>query len=193
MKSKVEYPIVSPKAFGENVIGSTAADKPHKFIGRNVTVYGKDIARNFPKQYYKFTFKIEGLDNNILRTAFAGHEVSRAYMSKNVRIGSTRIDSVIREVSEDGYQITLKPIVITSKNICSSIAFKLRRELSKFLKLYIQKNTLEAITNEIMSDELQGYLKKSLNAIYPINILEIRKSEVKKFKVKDTGVRAEGQ
>jgi ribosomal protein S3AE len=110
-------------------------------------------------------------------------------MSKNVRVGSTRIDSYIREVSEDGYQVTLKPIVITSKNICSSIAAKLRKELSKFLKLYIQNNTLEAITKEIMSDELQGYLKKSLNAIYPINILEIRKSEIKKVKVKEAEIK----
>jgi ribosomal protein S3AE len=190
MKSKLEYPIVSPKIFGEKPIGSTAADKPAKFIGRNVTIYGKAIEKNFPKQYYKFTFKIEKLEDNVLKTGFVGHEVSRAYMSKNVRVGSTRIDSVVKEISEDGYAVTLKPIVITSKNICSSIAAKLRKELSKFLKLYIQKNTLEAITKEIMSDELQGYLKKSLNAIYPINILEIRKSEVRKFKVKDTGVKA---
>jgi len=188
MKSKLEYPILSPKTFGEKPIGSTAADKPAKFIGRNVTVYGRAIERNFPKQYYKFTFKIEKLEDNMLKTGFVGHEVSRAYMSKNVRVGSTRIDSVIKEISEDGYEIKLKPIVITSKNICSSIAAKLRKELSKFLKLYIQKNNLETITNEIMSDELQGYLKKSLNAIYPINILEIRKSEVRKFKVKDTGL-----
>jgi ribosomal protein S3AE len=82
MKSKVEYPIVSPKIFGEKPIGSTAADKPAKFIGRNVTIYGRAIDRSFPKQYYKFTFKVEKLENNILKTVFVGHEVSRPICPK---------------------------------------------------------------------------------------------------------------
>lgn len=185
MKTKTDYPILCPKFFGEKVIGSTPADKPNKLIGRNLTVYGRQIDKRFPKHYYKFTFKINELDGENLKTAFVGHEVSRAYMSRNVRLFSTRIDSYIRGVSEDGYLVTLKPILITSTNVCSSIAVKLRKELSKFLRLYIQKNDMETITKEIMSDELQGYLKKSLNAIYPINTLEIRKSEVKKLKKKE--------
>ncbi|MBN2095756.1 MAG: hypothetical protein JW727_06940 [Candidatus Aenigmarchaeota archaeon] len=185
MKAKAEYPIVAPKFFGEKVIGTTSADKPHKCFGRNVMIYGRALERNFPKQYYKFTFKIGQLEDGVFKTDFVGHEVSRAYMSKNVRVLTTRIDTVIKEVSEDGYDITLKPVIITSKNICSSVCFKLRKELSKFLRLYIQKNDLETITKEIMSDELQGYLKKSLNAIYPINTLEIRKSEVKKHVAKE--------
>lgn len=184
MKAKLEYPIVSPKSFGEKAIGSTSSDKVHKMMGRNVTVYGKSIEKNFPKQYYKFTFKIDRLEDGVLKTEFIGHEVSRAYMSKNVRTFSTRIDSYIREVSEDGYEVTLKPIVITSKNICSTVAAKLRKELSKFLRLYIQKNNLETMTKEIISDELQGYLKKSLNSIYPINLLEIRRSQVRKLRPK---------
>jgi len=184
MKAKLEYPIVSPKFFGEKIIGSTSSDKTHKMMGRNVTVYGKSIEKGFPKQYYKFTFKVDRLEDGVLKTDFIGHEVSRAYMSKNVRVLSTRVDSYIKEISEDGYEITLKPIIITSKNICSTVAAKLRKELSKFLRLYIQKNNLETITKEIMSDELQGYLKKSLNAIYPINLLEIRKSEVRKLRPK---------
>ncbi|MGC9310611.1 MAG: hypothetical protein ACP5E4_02700 [Candidatus Aenigmatarchaeota archaeon] len=180
MKAKTEYPIVSPKFLGEVSLGMTSADKPHKVIGRNLTVYGRQLERNFPKHYYKFRFKIAALDGDTLRTDFIGHEVSRTYMSRNVRLLSTRIDTNIKEISEDGYEIVLKPIVITSKNICSSVAAKLRKELSKFLRLYIQRNDMETITKEIMSDELQSYLKKSLNAIYPINILEIRKSEIRK-------------
>jgi ribosomal protein S3AE len=182
MKNKLEYPIISPKFLGERNIGFTLADKPHKMVGRNLTVYGRQVDKNLPKHYFKFTFKISGIDGETLKADFIGHEVSRAYISRHVHTGSTRIDSFVKGVSEDGQVVILKPIIVTPTNICTSIVSKLRKELSKFLRLYIQNNDVETITKEIMSDELQGYLKKSLNAIYPINILEIRKSEVKPLK-----------
>jgi len=178
-KIKKEYEIILPKIFGEKVIGKTMADKPDKVIGRKFSVYFRDIDKKTQKYYYKFYFKINKVENDRALTTIAGHEVSRSFISKNVKKFSTRIDGYIKEETKDGKKLILKPIVVTAKNVQTSIAKNIRKKMKNFLELFISGNNFEQIINKILSDELQRDAKKILNTIYPISVVEIRKSEVK--------------
>jgi small subunit ribosomal protein S3Ae len=178
-KLKNEFEIKLPKLFKEKIVGKTFADKDHKIIGRKFTVYAKDIWDKTQKYYYKFNFKIDKIGEKGITTSFIGHEVSRAFISKNVKKSSTRIDLYVKGKTKDGIIFVLKPIVITTMNVKTSIARSIRKEIRKFIELYIKENNLDKIIKEIISDDLQRDLKKSLNAIYPVSIVEIRKSEVK--------------
>ena len=178
-KPKQEFEIRLPKLFGKKIIGKTFADKPKKIGGRKFTVYAKDIWDKTQKYYYKFDFKVDGIKDKELITSFRGHQISRAFISKNVRKFSTRIDLYIREKTKDGIDLILKPLIITTMNVKTSIVKSIRKEAKKFLELYIRENTLNKIVQDIISDDLQRDLKKSLNAIYPISIVEIRKTEVR--------------
>lgn len=178
-KSKQEFEIRTPELFGEKTIGKTFADKSKKLVGRKFTVYAKDIWERSQKYYYKFDFKVEGLEDNNLVTSFKGHDISRAFISKFVRKFSTRIDLYVKGKTKDNFTLVLKPLIITTMNVKTSVAENIRKEVRRFLELYIKENTLDRIVQDIISDDLQRDLKKSLNAIYPISTLEIRKSEVK--------------
>ncbi len=178
-KPKQEFEIKTPKLFGEKAVGKTFAEKSKNIIGRKFTVYAKDIWERSQKYYYKFDFKIEDLKDDKLVTSFKGHEISRAFISKSVRKFSTRIDLYIKGKTKSDFILVLKPLIITTMNVKTSVSRNIRREVKRFLELYIRENTLDKIVQDIISDNLQRDLKKSLNAIYPISTVEIRKSEVK--------------
>jgi len=178
-KSKQEIEIKTPKLFGEKIIGKTFADKPKKILGRRFSVYARDILERGQKYYYKFNFKVEHLEEDKVVASFKGHDISRAFISKSVRKFSTRIDLYVKGKTKDNFTVVLKPLIITTMNVKTSVAKNIRREVKRFLELYIRENILDRIVQDIISDDLQRDLKKSLNAIYPISILEIRKSEVK--------------
>ncbi|HIE41418.1 MAG TPA: hypothetical protein EYP80_02015 [Candidatus Aenigmarchaeota archaeon] len=178
-KLKKEFEIKLPRLFDEKIIGKTFVDKPKKIIGRKLIIYARDIWENTQKYYYKFAFKINEVKENEALVEFVGHEIARAFISKNVKRHSTRIGLYIKGNTRDGIMLVLKPIVITTKKVKTSIARSIRNEMKKFLELYISENNIDKIIRDIISDDLQRYLKKSLNIIYSISIVEIRKSEVK--------------
>ena len=178
-KPKKEFNIKLPKLFDEKIIGKTLADHQRKIIGRKFTIYAKDIWENTPKYYYKLSFRIDSVENSNAIASFIGHEISRAFISKNVKKNSTRIDSYIKGITKDNATIVLKPIVITAKRVKTSVASAIRKEMNKFLELYIKENSVDKIIKDIVSDDLQKDLRKTLNVIYPLSVVEIRKSELK--------------
>lgn len=178
-KSKKEYQITLPKLFGEKVIGITKADKPDKIIGRKFSIYLRDIDEKAQKYYYKFEFKVSKVGGDKALTSFVGHEVSRSFISKSVKKFSTRINGYIKEKTKDGKILILKPLIVTAKNVQTSVAKSIRKKIENFLELYISGNDFEDIINKMLSDELQRDSKKVLNTIYPISVVEIRKSEIK--------------
>ncbi|OYT43669.1 MAG: hypothetical protein B6U88_00205 [Candidatus Aenigmarchaeota archaeon ex4484_56] len=179
MKKKKEFTIILPKFFGEKPIDKTIADKADKVINRKFTKYSKDIFENPQKYYYKFSFKINKVnEDDTATTQLVGHEISTDVLSKSVRKFTTRIDTRVKGITEDNVEIIIKAIIITAKNVKINIAKKIRAETIKFLKLYITKNQLDKIMKDLISDDLQRDIKKSLNSIYPIGIVEIRKTEI---------------
>jgi small subunit ribosomal protein S3Ae len=178
-KPKKEFKIKLPKLFDEKIIGKTFADKPKKIIGRKLIIYAKDIWENTLKYYYKLCFRIDSIKENDAITSFVGHEVSRAFISKNVKKNSTRIDLYVKGNTKDNKVLVLKPIVITTRRVKTSVAKAIRNEMKKFLELYIKENSLDKIVKDIVSDDLQRDLRKTLNVIYPLSVVEIRKSELK--------------
>lgn len=178
-KLKKEYQIILPKLFGEKIIGKTKADKPDKVVGRKFSIYLRDIDEKAQKYYYKFDFKINKVEGDKAKTSFVGHEVSKSFVSKNIKKFSTRIDGYIKEKTKDGIELILKPLVVTAKNVQTSVAKSIRKKIENFLELYISGNDFEKIINNILDDELQRDSKKILNTIYPISVVEIRKSEIK--------------
>jgi len=178
-KTKKEFDIVLPKLFGEKTIAKTIADKPSKVVGRNLSVYAREIDEKSRKYYYKFNFKIVKVEDNKALTSFIGHEVSRSFISENVKKFSTRIDGYVKKKTKDDIELCLKVFIVTAKNVKTSIARNIRKKAKNFLELYISGNEFDKIINRILIDELQRDLKKILNTIYPISVVEIRKSEVK--------------
>ncbi len=181
MKGKVkkEYQILLPKLFGEKIIGRTISDKPDKITGRKFSVYARNIDPNIRKYYYKFNFKIIKIEENKAITSLAGYEVSRSFISKSVKEFSTRIDGYVIGKTKDDIEVILKPFVVTAKNVKSSIASNIRKKIEEYLKSYISDNNLETIIKRILNDDLQRDVKKILNIIYPISVIEIRKIQIK--------------
>ncbi len=177
-KMKKEFRIISPKFFGRTVIGVTRADKPDKIIGRKLSLYARDINKNMKKYYYKFHFKITDVEEDKANCSLAGYEVSKSYLSKNIRKFSTRIDGRIAGKTKDGKEIVLKVFVITTRNVQTSVSKVIRQRIENFINLSLSGTEFDALMNKILNDELQRDLKRVLNIIYPISTVEIMKAEI---------------
>ncbi|MCK4730035.1 MAG: hypothetical protein KAT28_01830 [Candidatus Aenigmarchaeota archaeon] len=177
-KIKKEFQIIAPKFFGGAAIGITRADKPDKIIGRKLSIYAGDLNKNMKKYYYKFHFKITDIEEDKANCAFVGYEVSKSYLSKNIRKFSTRIDGRIKGKTKDDKEIVLKVFVTTVKNVQTSVAKVIRQKIENFIDLSLLGNELDALMTKILNDELQRDLKKVLNIIYPISTVEIMKAEI---------------
>ncbi|RLJ00447.1 MAG: hypothetical protein DRP06_01970 [Candidatus Aenigmatarchaeota archaeon] len=177
-KIKKEFQITAPKLFGNVKIGVTRADKPDKIIGRKFSIYACDLNKNMKKYYYKFHFKITDVEEDKANCSLAGYEVSKSYLSKNIRKFSTRIDGRIKGKTKDGKEIVLKVFVITAKNVQTSVSKVIRQKIENFINLSLSGTDLEVLMNKIFKDELQRDLKRVLNIIYPISTVEIMKAEI---------------
>ena len=181
MKGKVkkEFNILLPKLFGEKTISKTMADKPEKIMGRKFSVYARDASPETQKYYYKFSFKVTNIEGDNAITSFVGHEVSRSFVSRCVKSDSTRIDGYVVGKTKDDVELILKPFIVTPRKVKSSVATSIRIKLEDYLKTYVSKNNLDVIVKQILSDDLQRKLKKTISIVYPINLIEIRKTEIK--------------
>lgn len=178
-KTKKEFQIVLPKIFKEKAVGITKADKPEKITGRKFSLYLRDIDEKAQKYYYKFYFKITKVEGNEALTSIVGAEVSRSFVSKSIKRFSTRINGYVKEKTKDGKELILKPLVVTAKNVQTSVARNIRKKMENFLELFISGNEFEKIMEKILNDELQRDSKKILSTIYPVSVIEIRKIELK--------------
>ncbi|MCK4429151.1 MAG: hypothetical protein KAU95_02155 [Candidatus Aenigmarchaeota archaeon] len=181
MKGKVkkEFNILLPKLFGERVVSKTMADKPDKIMGRKFSVYARDVSPETQKYYYKFSFKVTKIEDDKAMCSFVGHEVSRSFISRCVKTDSTRIDGYVICKTKDDVELILKPFIVTPRKVKSSVATDIRIKLEDSLKTHVSKNNLDAIVKGILSDDLQRKLKKTISLVYPINLIEIRKTEIK--------------
>ena len=71
------YEIISPKMFGEKVVGETLAVDPKSLVGRKIEVSLMELSRNYSQFYIKLEFRVEKVEGNKAFTTFVGHDIMR--------------------------------------------------------------------------------------------------------------------
>jgi small subunit ribosomal protein S3Ae len=177
-RTKDWYFINSPSYFGGTNIGSTPSDDPEKLIGRVVSVTLYDLTGDFSQQHMKLFFQIVNLNGNDAETIFKGHEYSNDYLKSLVRRRSTRVDSIQRITTADGYVLRISTVVFTVKRINDSQKTSIRHNINKIVKEKAQSLNFDQFIQETVLGKIASDIYNEAKKIVPIRHIGIRKSKL---------------
>ena len=177
LKGKEWYTLVSPKVFGEKVIGETPVGDPKTIKDRVISLSLINLTNNPSKYYFKFSFKIKDVKDKKCSTEFHGFQCLRDYISRMVRHGVLRIDNNHVITTKDGVKLRVKTIALTSSKGKKEIEIALRKFIKEKLEKDISNSTLDDFIRKVLDDSIKRPIITEGSKIYPIYKFEFRKVE----------------
>ncbi len=178
LRGKKWYSIIAPEMFKEKVIGETPVGDPKTLTGRRLDVHLINLIDDLSKYYIKFYFKVKEVKDDKAYTEFDGFECLRDYISRMMRYGIARTDTVQDLTTKDGKKLRVKSITITSKKIKKNVEISLKLFVEEKIKKNIEVSKLDEFLKKTINDTLKNSILKEGSKIYPIRSFEIRKVEV---------------
>lgn len=178
MKGKEWYSLIAPKLFNEKIIGETPAGDTKTLIGRTIEVYLINLIDDLSKYYIKFYFKVVDIKEKNVYTEFAGYECLRDYISRMIRYGIKRVDTIQDLTTEDKKKIRIKAIIITRKKIKNNVVMTLKKFVKDKIKKEVESSKMDELIEKIINDTIKESIMNEGDKIYPIRAFEIRKIEM---------------
>jgi small subunit ribosomal protein S3Ae len=177
LKGKGWYTLVAPKMFEHKVLGKTPAGDPETMSNRKVDISIINLMSNPSKYYLKFKFRVVKLDGDKAITEFDGMQCLRDYISRMVRHGVTRLDTVQDLTTKDGIKVRVKTITLISKKSRKEIEVQMRKYIKESTKVAVDGLKLDEFLGKILDDSLKRQIVNEGSKIYPIRAFEIRRIE----------------
>ncbi len=174
VKKKVWCKVLASKLFGQKEIGESYLASPDSAIGRTLKINLKDLTGNMKDQNGYVVFEITKVNGNMLQTTIRGYEITAAFVKRSVRKNTNRLDDYFEFVSKDGKKVVIKSLMITLHKVNRSICSELRRQLQNGLNEEIARNDFEVFFGNLVSNRIQGGLRKRLAKVYPVRDIVLR-------------------
>ena len=174
---KMWYDILAPAMFGSPVVGQTLAAEPKQMIGRVLKISFPDLGIESRKFYLKVGMRVESVDGMKALTKFIGHDTTSERIYRMVQRHSRRVDCIQDVQTKDG-KIRVKTVAIIPQRVGTSIKDAVRAKVRETVEQFVSNVTIEDFFRAVVEDKLQLAIKEACKKIYPIGIVEIRKSEV---------------
>jgi small subunit ribosomal protein S3Ae len=172
------YEIVSPKMFGEKVVGETLSVDPKFLMGRILNISFANISQDFSKFFIKMEFQVEKVEGQKAFTKFIGYEIMRERLFRMIRRRSKKVDTVQDTETKDGINFRIKSIFILKGNATTSARNAARVKAKEVIAATAKVNTLEKLVNMMITGELQKKIRQECRKIAPVGSVEIRRAEI---------------
>ena len=178
-KAKRWYTIRAPRhPWHFKVIGETLGEEDELLIGRMYEITQQEVDGDFSKMHVKLKFRVTEVIGQDAITEFAGHEVLKDHVRRQVRRYRGKVDDVIDTITEDGYYVRIKPFLITQGRVKTSQKQGIRDACRDVILQAAARNTWIALQKMILSGELEESLEKAARKIASMKIVMIRKSQL---------------
>ena len=172
------YEIMSPKMFGEKVVGETLSVDPKYLLGRKVAVSLMEVSRNYSQFYIKLELQIDRVEGSRAYTKFVGHDIMRERVYRMVQRYGRRVD-VIRDVTtKDGVRLRVKAVFMLIRRVGTSTKNAARAYAAELIDGIAKENKFEELVGMIIRNELQMELKRKCSKVYPVGSMEVRRTEL---------------
>ncbi|MFP4403045.1 MAG: hypothetical protein ACLFPJ_01690 [Candidatus Woesearchaeota archaeon] len=179
-KKKKWVKIVSPKDFGNVVLGESLVMKPETLVGKTIEVSLMSLKRDVKKQNVNVKFLITNFTNNQANTKLLSFKMIPSFIKRMIRRSKDRIDLSFVCQTKDNLTIRIKPLLITMNNTSNSVLTTLRKKAEFLITQYVKKNDYNKVMDDIINYRIQKELKKQLKTIYPLRLVEIRIVQLQK-------------
>lgn len=179
-KAKRWYSIRAPRnPYSFKVIGETLSENPENVVGRIHEVTQNELDNDFTKMHIKLKFRVTEVLNQDAITEFIGHEVQRDHFRRQVRRNRGKVDMVIDVVSEDGFYVRFKLVVISPKRIKSSMKTVIRNIVKDRLYKVASTTTWLKLQASLLNGNLENEVKDSCSSIHSVRSVVFHKTELR--------------
>ena len=109
--------------------------------------------------HVKLRFRVNETLSQDALTEFIGHEVQRDHFRRQIRRNRGKVDLVVDVVTEDGYFIRYKMVMISSRRIKSSQATSMRNAATDLLYTRAASTTWLKIQEALLDGSLENEVK----------------------------------
>ena len=178
-KSKRWFTIRAPRnPWSFRVLGETLAEETDQLIGRKFEIMQNELDGDFSKMHVKVIFRVtEALGGDVL-TEFVGHDVLKDHIRRQVRRHRGKIDDTVDVVSEDGYYIRFKPLVISRSRIKSSQKAEMRTRARDAILQIGATSTWIQLQKFVLDGTMESKVKEAVSTISPVRTVMIRRSQL---------------
>ena len=178
-KAKRWYTIRAPRTpWSFRVIGETLAEDPSQLIGRNYEVIQNELDGDFSKMHVKVVFKVIDVLGNDAITEFVGHELLKDHVRRQVRRDRGKIDDTIDVVTEDGFYVRFKPLMISRARIKSSQKQQMRTIARDIILTTGATSTWFKLQAATLDGTLENKIKEAVSKIQPVRTVVIRRTQL---------------
>ncbi len=172
------YKIIAPNIFNDVEVSETLTDDPKKLKNRLMKIGLKKVMQNSDKHYVYVFLQVKSIEGEKALTVLKGHDCTRSYIFRLARKGSTKLDIIQDVKTKDGSKIRVKLVAITLKRTESATKHDLRAKISEMVVNAAAEKDFNGFMTEIFLNSLQKKILRSVKTIYPLRVLEVRKTEV---------------
>jgi len=178
-KSKRWYSIRAPRnPWSFRIIGETLAEEPEMLVGRNYEIMQNELDGDFSKMHVKIRFRVTEVLGNDAITEFNGHQMMQDHVRRQVRRDRGKIDDTVDVVTEDGFYVRFKPLILTRERVKSSQKNEIRAIARDSILKAGASSTWVAIQKSVMDGELEAMIKEEASKISPIRMVMIRRTQL---------------
>ena len=178
-KAKRWYTIRAPRQpWHFKVIGETLGEEDELLIGRMYEITQQEVDGDFSKMHVKLKFRVTEIVGQDAITQFAGHEVLKDHVRRQVRRYRGKVDDVIDAITDDGYYVRIKPFLITQGRVKTSQKQGMRDACRDVVLQTAARNTWIDLQKQMLSGELEQALEKAARKIAAVKVVMIRKSQL---------------
>lgn len=178
-KAKRWYTIRAPRQpWHFKVIGETLGEEDQLLIGRMYEITQQEVDGDFSKMHVKLKFRVTEIIGQDAITEFAGHEVLKDHVRRQVRRYRGKIDDVIDAITEDGYYVRIKPFMITQGRVKTSQKQGIREACRNTVLQAAARNTWVSLQKLMLTGELEQMIDKAVRKVASVKTIIIRKSQL---------------
>ena len=178
-KAKRWYTVRAPRnPWSYRNIGETIAEEDSMLEGRVYEMMQNELDGDFSKMHVKVRFRITHTVGSDAITEFIGHEVAKDHIRRQVRRARSKVDDTVDIVTEDGFYIRMKPLVITHRTAKSSQKQEIRSRAKEIILKAGATSTWVGIQKAIMDGSLESSIQDAVSAIHPVRTVLLRKTQL---------------
>ena len=190
VKKKRWVAIIAPKLFNDQLLGESFVEEPANLVGRCVSVSLMVLTGDPQKQNVSVSFKIVGVQNDMVTTELTGYRLLPAAAKKMMRRKRNKIEDSFIVESADKKIIRVKPLIVTRGNTTGSVLATMQKLERAFIAKVISQSDIDTLIRDVVQKKLQSSLSQLLRRLYPVGACEIRMLEVIPVeKVKELGLK----
>ena len=178
-KAKRWYTIRAPRnPWSFRVIGETLAEEPEQLIGRTYDIMQNELDGDFSKMHVQVVFRITESVGGDALTEFVGHNVLKDHIRRQIRRHRGKIDDTIDVVTEDGYYVRFKPLLISRSRVKSSQKSAMRAKARDTILSIGATSTWILLQRAILDGTMEAAIKESVSKVSPVRTAIIRRSQL---------------